>query len=456
MRYRLPVPTAWPSPSQLEGHVQEVDPPRVELLVTADCPHAARTEALLRSVLSDSHRRASVERILISDLDHAAGMGFRGSPTVRIDGRDLEALEGEMQIGLACRLYARPDGSVAGVPPEEAIRDALVAWQARQDAEAARLGPLEMARELPGRVLRAGFVWASQRESLERLAQRLPMTRSLVRRFVAGQDLPTTLLALERLRSAGLATTVDVLGESVTSEAAATAAADRYVEVLDALAERDLDGNVSVKLTQMGLDMDPGFCLRNVGRIVERAVASGAFVRIDMEDHSRTDATLHIVRELHAKHGNVGAVIQSYLRRSADDIEALIAADIRVRLCKGAYNEPASVAFASKAESDENYVRLMERLLVAGHYPGLATHDERIIRHAREFVAREGIGDIRFEFQMLYGVGRDLQEALAMAGHTMRVYVPFGAEWYPYFMRRLAERPANVLFLLRTLARDRG
>ena len=317
-------------------------------------------------------------------------------------------------------------------------------------------GPLEMARELPGRVLRAGFVWASQRESLERLSQRLPLTRSLIRRFVAGQDLPTTLLALERLRSAGLATTVDVLGESVTSEAAATAAADRYIEVLDALAERGLDGNVSVKLTQMGLDIDPGFCLRNVGRIVERAVASGAFVRIDMEDHSRTDATLHIVRELHAKHGNVGAVIQSYLRRSADDIEALIAADIRVRLCKGAYNEPASVAFASKAESDENYVRLMERLLVAGHYPGLATHDERIIRHAREFVAREGIGDIRFEFQMLYGVRRDLQEALAMAGHTMRVYVPFGAEWYPYFMRRLAERPANVLFVLKTLARDRG
>ncbi|MDQ3492010.1 MAG: proline dehydrogenase family protein [Chloroflexota bacterium] len=282
------------------------------------------------------------------------------------------------------------------------------------------------------------------------------MTRGLVRRFVAGQDLPTTLLALERLRSAGLATTVDVLGESVDTEAAATAAADRYLEVLDALAERGLDGNVSVKLTQMGLDIDTGFCQRNVGRIVQRAEARGAFVRIDMEDHSRTDATLHIVRELYAEHGNVGAVIQSYLRRSADDVEALIVAGIRVRLCKGAYNEPASVAFASKAESDESYVRLMERLLVAGVYPGLATHDEAIIGHAREFVAREGIGDERFEFQMLYGVRRDLQEALAAAGHTMRVYVPFGAEWYPYFMRRLAERPANVLFVLRTLVRDRG
>jgi len=433
-----------------------MDQPRVELLVTPDCPHAAPTEALLRSILGEWDGSVSVERTWIRDMDHAAGMGFGGSPTVRIDGRDVAPFGGEVPIGLGCRLYRRPDGSMGGGPPDDAIRDALAAWQARQDEETARPGPVEIARELPGRVLRAGFVWASQRESLERLSQRLPLTRSLVRRFVAGQDLPTTLLALERLRSAGLATTVDVLGESVTSEAAATAAADRYIEVLDALAERGLDGNVSVKLTQMGLDIDPGFCLRNVGRIVERAVASGAFVRIDMEDHSRTDATLHIVRELHAKHGNVGAVIQSYLRRSADDIEALIAADIRVRLCKGAYNEPASVAFASKAESDENYVRLMERLLVAGHYPGLATHDERIIRHAREFVAREGIGDIRFEFQMLYGVRRDLQQALAAAGHTMRVYVPFGAEWYPYFMRRLAERPANVLFLLRTLARDRG
>ncbi|MDQ3407799.1 MAG: proline dehydrogenase family protein [Chloroflexota bacterium] len=322
-------------------------------------------------------------------------------------------------------------------------------------AEAARPGRLATVTELPGRAMRAGFVWASQRQSLERLSQRLPVTRGLVRRFVAGQDLPTTLVALERLRSSGLGTTVDVLGESVTSEAAATAAADRYLEVLDALAERGLDGNVSVKLTQMGLDIDAGFCRRNVSRIVERAAGLGAFVRIDMEDHTRTDATLDIARDLYAQHGDVGVVIQSYLRRSAADVESLIAERIRVRLCKGAYNEPASVAFATKAESDESYVRLMERLLKAGTYPGLATHDERIISRARDFVARESIGHERFEFQMLYGVRRDLQAALVAAGHTMRVYVPFGAEWYPYFMRRLAERPANVLFLLKTLARDR-
>ncbi|MDQ3447813.1 MAG: proline dehydrogenase family protein [Chloroflexota bacterium] len=429
--------------------------PRVELLATPDCPHAAPTEALLRSILEESDERASVERTWISDLDHAAGMGFYGSPTVRIDGQDVAPLEGA-PIGLGCRLYRRPDGSATGVPSEGAIRAALAAWQEQQDAEAARPGPLQTLQELPERAMRAGFVWASQRDSLERLSQRLPLTRSLVRRFVAGQDLPTTLVALRRLRSAGLATTVDVLGESVASEAAATAAADRYLEVLDALAEHELDGNVSVKLTQMGLDVDEAFCRRNVARIVERAAAAGAFVRIDMEDHTRTDATLRIVRHLHAMHGNVGAVIQSYLRRSADDVERLISEGMRVRLCKGAYNEPSSVAFETKAETDESYIRLMERLLVAGEYPGLATHDERIISHARDFVAREDIGNERFEFQMLYGVRRDLQEALAAAGHTVRVYVPFGAEWYPYFMRRLAERPANVLFVLKTLMRDRG
>ncbi len=428
--------------------------PRVELLVTPDCPHAAPTEALLRSLVGEVVGPPSVERTFIGDLDHAAGLGFHGSPTVRIDGRDVSPLE-RAPIGLGCRLYRQPDGALRGVPPPGAIRDALAAWQVRRDSEAARPGRFQSVRELPGRAMRAGFVWASQRGSLEALSQRLPVTRGLVRRFVAGQDLPAALKALERLRSAGLGTTVDVLGESVASEAAATASADRYLEVLDALAERGLDGNVSVKLTQMGLDIDASFCRRNVTRIVQRAAGLGAFVRIDMEDHTRTEATLGIARDLNAQHGNVGVVIQSYLRRSAADVESLIAEQIRVRLCKGAYNEPESVAFATKAASDENYVRLMERLLMAGAYPGLATHDERIIGRAREFVAREGIGDDRFEFQMLYGVRRDLQTALAGAGHTMRIYVPFGAEWYPYFMRRLAERPANVLFLLKTLARDR-
>jgi proline dehydrogenase len=422
---------------------------RAELLYTTDCPHAERAEAQLRRILSEEDVDAAIERIPIDDLDHAAGLGFHGSPTIRLDGVDVASGEGD--VGLACRIYRDPDGSVDTIPSEAVVRAAV---RARVGAREPGRGPLGRARELPARLMRAGFVWASGRESLERISKRLPLTRRLVDRFVAGEDLATALVALGRLRDAGLATTVDLLGESVDSERAAITAADDYVRLLEALQEQALDGNVSLKLTQMGLDIDPGLCLRNVERVVEAARASEAFVRIDMEDHTRTDRTLSIGRELHARHGNVGVVIQSYLRRSEADVEALIAQRIRVRLCKGAYNEPADVAYASKAEVDRSYVRLMERLLRDGTYPGIATHDERIIDRARDFVAGEGIGTERFEFQMLYGVRRDLQDLLAKGGDTVRVYVPCGAEWYPYFMRRLAERPANVLFLLRNLLRE--
>ncbi len=423
---------------------------RAELLFTPDCPHADRAETLLRHVLATEGVTAPIERVPIDDLDHAAGLGFHGSPTIRLDGIDV-APGSDDSIALACRRYAQPDGTIDGVPPEAAIRDAL---HARLAARAPRPGPMARAREVPGHVMRAGFVWASQRDSLEHLTKRLPLTRGLVRRFIAGEDLPSVLTSLTRLHEAGFATTVDVLGESVTSEADASAASDRYIELLSALVERGLDANVSLKLTQMGLDIDPAACRRTVGRVVDRAVASGAFVRVDMEDHTRTEATLAIARELFQRHGNVGVVIQSYLRRSAADVEALIADGMRVRLCKGAYNEPASVAFSSKAEVDDSYVRLTERLLRDGTYPAIATHDERIIAHTRAFAAREGIGPERFEFQMLYGIRRDLQEGLIAAGYRVRVYVPFGREWYPYFMRRLAERPANVLFIIRNLVRE--
>ena len=311
-------------------------------------------------------------------------------------------------------------------------------------------------REAPDKVLRAGFLWASHRRSLERVATGNRITRRLVQRFVAGSTLAEAAGVLASLKAAGYATTVDVLGESVKTEDAARAAADAYIDVLRTLAERGLDGNVSLKLSQMGLGLDRAFCVQNVRRIVDEATRSGAFMRVDMEDHTRTDATLAVVRELHAGYPEVGVVIQSYLRRSAADIDALIADGIRVRLCKGAYNEPADVAFPSKVEVDDNYRALMERLLRDGRYPGIATHDERILRHAVRFVRREGIGPERFEFQMLYGVRRDLQARLVSAGWTVRVYVPYGREWYPYFMRRLAERPANLVFLLRNLARDRG
>jgi proline dehydrogenase len=432
--------------------VAQIRPPkRIELLVTPDCPHAAQTEEVLRSTLTVDGREPAVDRVFIRDLDHAAGLGFRGSPTIRIDGRDV-APEPGISIGLACRLYRQPDGTLAGVVPAETIRAAVEARQQEAALRAARPG----LRSAPARLSRSLFLWASRRRSLERLSMALPFTRALVRRFIAGQRLEEALDVLQRLRDRGLRWTVDVLGESVTSREMAEAAADRYIATLDALAERGLEANVSLKLTQMGLDVDRDFCLRNVGRVVGRAREIGAFVRLDMEDHTKVDATLEIGRALHAEYHDVGVVIQSYLRRSARDVEQLIAERIRVRLCKGAYDEPPTVAFTTKAEVDDSFSRLMERLLVDGRYPAIATHDHRLIEHALRFTDRQGIEPSRYEFQMLYGVRRELQEWLVSQGYTVRVYVPYGTEWYPYYMRRLAERPANVLFVLRSLLPDRG
>jgi len=312
-------------------------------------------------------------------------------------------------------------------------------------------------RAAPERAMRSSLLWLSRRRSLGRLATRLPITRSMVARFVAGETLAEALDALDRLRAQGLRTTVDVLGEDVTSADAARAAADEYVEALDALATRGLDRNVSVKLSQMGLGIGPEVCRENVERILVRAAAHDAFVRIDMEDHETTDATLEIWRSLrpvNAGNGDSGVVIQAALRRSPSDIEALIAERARVRLCKGAYVEPAIVAHQEKAAVDAAYAELMERLLSGGTFPAIATHDERLIARAVEYARAKGIEPDRFEFQMLFGVRRDLQERLVRAGFGVRVYVPFGTQWYPYFMRRLAERPANVAFVLRSILRE--
>jgi proline dehydrogenase len=305
--------------------------------------------------------------------------------------------------------------------------------------------------------MRTSLSWLSRRRSLGRLATRLPVTRSMVARFVAGETLPEALTALERLRDAGLRTTVDVLGEAVTSVDAARAAADEYLATLDALALRGLDRNVSVKLSQMGLGLDGDVCRDNLTRILRRAAATEAFVRFDMEAHATTDATLALWRELrpiNAGRGDSGVVIQAALRRSPDDVDALISEGARIRLCKGAYVVPASVARPDKAGVDAACAELMERLLRDGTFPGLATHDEKLIARAVAFVREAGIAPDRFEFQMLYGVRRDLQERLAKAGFGVRVYVPFGTQWYPYFMRRLAERPANVAFVLRSVLRE--
>jgi len=311
--------------------------------------------------------------------------------------------------------------------------------------------------------MRSTLLTLSHRKSLGRLATRIPITRPMVRRFISGESFDEALPAIRRLRDAGMGTTVDVLGESVSAEADARAAADRYLALLDLIAANGIDRNVSLKPSQMGLAIDPALAHANIGRIVAKAVEIGAFVRIDMEDHTTTDATLDLWRAVRpaagtdgARAADVGVVIQAALRRSDDDVEAIIGAGGRVRLCKGAYKEPHAVAYAEKAEVDEAYERLMLRLMRAGTYPALATHDVRLIKRAVEVAKAEGIARDSFEFQMLYGIRRDLQEQLAGAGYKVRVYVPFGGQWYPYFMRRLAERPANVSFLLRNMWRDHG
>ena len=317
------------------------------------------------------------------------------------------------------------------------------------------------ASDFAERAMRSTLLTLSHRRSLGRLATRTPITRPMVRRFICAETLEEALPAIRRLQDEGMLTTVDVLGESVTVVADARAAAARYVAVLDALAVAELDRNVSLKPTQMGLAIDPGLARDTIGGIVARAVELGAFVRIDMEDHTTTDSTLALWRDVRPATwqdggGDVGLVIQSALRRSDDDIEAIIAEGGRVRLCKGAYKEPASVAYQDKAEVDRAYERQMLRLIRAGRYPALATHDVKLIQRAVTVAKAEGIGKDAFEFQMLYGIRRDIQDQLVAAGWRVRVYVPFGTQWYPYFMRRLAERPANVSFILRNLWRERG
>jgi proline dehydrogenase len=318
------------------------------------------------------------------------------------------------------------------------------------------MGFTETVRVLPNRTMRTLLIGMSHRRSLARLATRSPLTRPVVARFVAGETLDVALPAIRELKRAGLRTTVDVLGESVTAPEQAVAAAESYLETIEALAAADLDVNVSVKLTALGLDCSRELCETNVARIVAAAEAHGGFLRIDMEDHTKTEATLAIWRRVHERHPDVGVVIQSALRRSHTDVDRIVAVGGRVRLCKGAYDEPSSVAYRTKQAVDANYLRLMERLLRADVYPALATHDPRIIARAIETADRLDVPRDRFEFQMLYGIRRDLQRTLVDRGYRVRIYVPYGSEWYPYFMRRLAERPANVAFMLRSLAREEG
>ena len=270
-------------------------------------------------------------------------------------------------------------------------------------------------------------------------------------RFVPGSKLEQALAVCRELNAEAIAVTLDVLGESILSLEDAARARDVYLRTLSAIHESRVQGNVSLKLSQFGIDLSTEMCRANVSQLVERAAALDGFVRVDMESSEYVDRTLDLVCDLHAKYPAVGTVIQAYLYRSKQDIEMLNARGIRVRLCKGAYLEPASVAFPKKAQVDANYVELMQLLLDQGAYPAIATHDEKMIAATKAYAASHNISRDAFEFQMLYGIRRDLQRQLAKEGFRVRVYVPFGEAWYPYYMRRLAERPANILFILRNL-----
>jgi proline dehydrogenase len=282
------------------------------------------------------------------------------------------------------------------------------------------------------------------------------LARKLASRFVAGETVEEAVSAAQELARRGITPSLDFLGESISAESEAAAARDVYLRMLDQMAAAGLEVNVSVKLTQMGLDISEELCHTNMTRILDKARALRGFVRLDMESSDYTQKTLDFFsrRLFGAYQDHCGVVIQSALRRSEQDIDDLIGLRARVRLCKGAYLEPPAVAFPDKKDVDRNYRLLMERLLLKGNYPGIATHDEKLIEHARHFVKLHGISSERFEFQMLYGVRRDLQTRLRQAGYHMRVYIPFGNQWYPYLMRRLAERPANIAFILGNLIRE--
>jgi proline dehydrogenase len=310
------------------------------------------------------------------------------------------------------------------------------------------------ARSMP--LLRSAFIALSRNRLLRRFGERSSVGVKLSSRFVAGMEVEDALRVAEAVNRQGMSVSLDSLGESVTTEAEAHRAAEIYHRLLDAIAERKLNANVSVKLTQMGLDLSREMAEGIAESLVQHARSTGNFVRIDMEDSSLTQVTLDIVRRLHARpglRGAIGIVIQSYLYRSQADVEQLLADGIRIRLCKGAYKEPQEVAFPKKADVDLNYIRLTGMLLDSPVYHGLATHDEKMIAAAREFARQHSIDSSRYEFQMLFGVRRDLQRQLINEGYNVRVYIPFGREWYPYFMRRLAERPANVFFLAKNLLR---
>lgn len=298
-------------------------------------------------------------------------------------------------------------------------------------------------------MLRSALLYLSGQQQIFRFVRNNKLAKTMANRFVAGETLDTALAAVARLNARGITASLDLLGESVHNEEEARASGDGYVTMLDRIYERKADANVSVKLTAMGLDVSEDLCVAIMHKILQRARDYQTFVRIDMESSEYTQRTLDLFehRLYPAYRENVGIVLQSYLYRTFADVERANLLKARVRLCKGAYKEPETVAYPNKKDVDANYVRCMHELMLKGNYPGIATHDEAIIKEAKRFAKENQIATSRFEFQMLYGVRRDLQDQLVREGYRMRVYVPFGTQWYPYLMRRLAERPANLAFL---------
>lgn len=305
-------------------------------------------------------------------------------------------------------------------------------------------------------MLRTSLLYLSRQQGIFRLIRDVGFARHMASRFVAGETIATACDAVAELNTKGISASLDLLGESVTNEAEARETGRQYLALLDRIAERGLNANVSVKLTALGQDISDALCIEVVRDVLTRAKQYGSFVRLDMESSAYTDRTLDLFEQhLYPDFPDtVGIVLQSSLRRTLTDIERANRLQCRTRICKGAYLEPPEVAFPDKADVDRNYVEAMHRLMEQGRYPGIATHDEGIIAEAKRFAKDRGIAADRFEFQMLYGVRRDLQEQIVKEGYRMRVYVPFGSQWYPYLMRRLAERPANIAFMAGNILKE--
>jgi len=304
-------------------------------------------------------------------------------------------------------------------------------------------------------ITRNALIWLSRQEGLKDLATRIGYFKRLTTRFVAGDDIDETISYIRQINAENCTASFDHLNEAVGSAGEAEQEVAEYLNILAKIDEQRVRSNVSIKLTQFGLGLDPELAYQNARRVVEEAHRRGNFVRVDMEDSAVTQVTIDIFKRLRSEFdlNTVGIVLQSYLYRTLEDAQELLKLPARIRICKGAYNEPPEVAFPAKKDVDANYVKVMQLLLGSGIYHGIATHDPKMVDATINFATREGIGKEKFEFQMLYGIRRDLQRQLARDGFNVRIYVPYGKHWYPYFMRRLAERPANIWFVLKNLAR---